>query len=247
MKTHCLIIVFACLCPVLYSADQSDKPIFRAILDMGEVKTFSLSDDSGQQNAWVKPGDTFMGWEITRYDRETRQLSVTQGDTTAQLSIVAQSAETGAEPGTLAEAAEVFRLMQFDEMMQSTMDAQRKATKDMMRQQMAQSGAAIDEELLDIQASAVDDAFELVDWPKMKESMIQVYADNFSSNELQAFASFYSTPAGKAMINKHPVIQLQTMEVMMPEMMKMGPEIQKRMMERLQAYEDKKAAEAAGN
>lgn len=243
MKTT--ITAFLALILGLGTLKAEEIVLFRAILDMGDTKSFSLSEPSGAGSEWVEIGDYYNGWTVVSYDPETKTITLEQEGQTLDIPLATASGGTADDDGpAIAEATEVFRLMQFDEMIDTTMDQQRKAIIDMQRQMMEQSGQPVDEELLEIQASAINEVFDRIDWDGIKQDMINIYAETFSKDELNAFSDFYSTPAGKSLVEKQPEVQRRSMETMMPRMMAIGPEIQQSMQEKMQAYQAKKQAEA---
>ena len=238
------LLLFVSLVQVLALAHVNaaeDTVVFRAILDMGDSPRFSLCDQGGANSRWVQTGDVFLGWELTSYDPETKTLTLTKDGQTQPLSL---SGDTSGAPtkGTYADAEAVFEAMQFDELLQSMLDQQEKAMADMQRKIMEQQagGQPIDEELLAIQQEAVAEVFDSIDWKAMKDGMIGIYADTFTKDELNGMTAFYSTPAGRAMIEKQPEVQQRTMEVMMPQMMELMPKIQESTKQKLNAYYAKK-------
>lgn len=59
-------------------------------------------------------------------------------------------------------------------------------------------------------------------WPKMRALYVSIYQDALSQEEVDGMIAFYETPAGKAMIEKLPVVMNRTMvrvQAMMPTMM----------------------------
>lgn len=45
-----------------------------------------------------------------------------------------------------------------------------------------------------------------LDWAPFKESIVNIYADNFSEAELKAIVAFYNSPAGKKIIKQNDII-----------------------------------------
>ena len=65
---------------------------------------------------------------------------------------------------------------------------------------------------------------EILDWNALQSMYIRVYRASFTQDELDGIVAFYKTPAGRAMINKMPVV----MQNVMGEMKNMiGPMQQK--------------------
>lgn len=53
---------------------------------------------------------------------------------------------------------------------------------------------------------------EEMSWAKLKPTMIQLYAETFSQEEVDAIAAFYRTPAGQALVKKTPALTVKSME-----------------------------------
>lgn len=139
----------------------------------------------------------------------------------------------------LAEAQYMMSLMNFEKMMDDTMDGQMEAMTHMMSQQMQQMGLAIDQELIDFQSAAVARMFDGIDWKPIEEGMAQAYSEVFTKEELEGMSSFYTSPAGQASLKKMPEIQAKTMEVMMPAIMEGSKVLQQEMIQFMQERQSK--------
>jgi len=60
--------------------------------------------------------------------------------------------------------------------------------------------------------SAVVD--EMLDWNGLQSMYVRIYRASFTQDELDGILAFYKTPAGKAMINKMPVVMQNVMAEM---------------------------------
>jgi uncharacterized protein len=69
-------------------------------------------------------------------------------------------------------------------------------------------------------------------WDKMKPAYLKLYGDTFSEDEIDGIVTFYKSPAGKAMIEKMPVLMQKSMALGQQLMGDVMPEI-KRMTEEL--------------
>ena len=59
-------------------------------------------------------------------------------------------------------------------------------------------------------------------WPKLRALYLSIYQETLSQEEIDGMIAFYETPAGKAMIEKLPIVMSRTMtrvQAMMPPMM----------------------------
>lgn len=60
-------------------------------------------------------------------------------------------------------------------------------------------------------------------YAKLKDVYLQAYRDTFSQDEVNAIIAFYNTPAGKAMVEKTPLVMQKASTLMQA---RMGPIIQ---------------------
>jgi hypothetical protein len=63
-------------------------------------------------------------------------------------------------------------------------------------------------------------------WQAIKDDYIGLYTDAFTEQELHQLIQFYSTPLGRKVIEKMPVLMEQSMQLGQKKMMKITPEIQ---------------------
>ena len=63
-------------------------------------------------------------------------------------------------------------------------------------------------------------------WDKMKPDMINLYKQNFTSEEIQAITDFYNSPAGRSFTQKMPVIAQESMMIGQQMAMQAMPAIQ---------------------
>jgi hypothetical protein len=248
----CSLLALALLAlPGLRAADTAasgdSEIVFRAILDMGDERSFSLSAPSGENSRWVAPGGAYAGWTVGEYDPDTKTLTLDQDGQLLQLRL-ATAADTGGDSDSAAaraEAEKIFQRMNFEKMMREVMDRQKDSMLKMQRQMMERSGQPVDERLLEIQASAFDEMNNLLDWNAMGEDMIGIYAETFTTSELKGINDFYATPSGRAMLEKTPALQQRTMEVLMPRIMAVQPALQAKTAQLMKEYQAEKAAAAA--
>lgn len=216
---------------------QDDHGILlRGILKLGDSQAFSISTKAGTESQWLKIGQSFKGYSIQAFDEETEMLTLRKGDETFEISMT--GAELSGESGTLeerlTEAQKIMQMMNFEKMINDTMEGQMKGIADMMRQQMKQMGQDVDEELIEFQSKAMQSMFKGIDWKPIEEGMAEAYAEVFTQEELEGMASFYTSPAGQASLEKMPEIQAKSMQVMMPAIMQASQKMQKEMMEFMQ-------------
>lgn len=221
----------------------------RTVLIDGQSELFSIADSTGA-GRWATLGDNIDGWRLSAYDDTRKTLTLVRGDEKLELSLAsAQITDDRAStrPATLAEADALLQKMRFEEMIGETLEAQQAAmAKNMGRMLGTGLGEQERADLVEFQRKVMKALFDEMDLPGMRKELAQVYADTFSQSELNAMSDFYSTPAGRAMIDKQPVLQQRMTELMMPRMMRAMPKIQE--MARTHAEEQtarKQSAEAA--
>ena len=62
-----------------------------------------------------------------------------------------------------------------------------------------------------------------IDWNTL---FAEIYAENFSDQEIQELINFYKSPIGQKMLERQPAIMKSTMTKMQTEMVKIMPELQ---------------------
>jgi hypothetical protein len=207
------------------------EPVLRGVLVTGTDKLFSLSVP-GSQPAWVEVGKTFEGWKVAEYREATRSLVLTRDGIERVLPLadsVIGASELANTMATLEDAESLLTQMRFEEMMTKMLEQQ----KDGMLKMMAQSakgaggkGGPSSADLEAFQRKTMDVMFEAMDLPGMKKDVAKIYAETFTKEELRAQADFYTTPGGKAMLDKQPQMQQKMMAVMGPRMMAAMPKVQ---------------------
>ena len=64
-------------------------------------------------------------------------------------------------------------------------------------------------------------------YEKFKPMFIQIYTEVFSEEEIDGIIGFYKSPAGKAMIEKSPLLMQRVMPMMQKVTADLQPDIQK--------------------
>ena len=82
--------------------------------------------------------------------------------------------------------------------------------------------ASMQEEIMDIMA-------EELEWDKLKEDYISIYADVFTKEELEGIIAFYKTPVGQKFVEKQPELMQRSMRITQKQMTTIMPKIQKAM------------------
>lgn len=86
---------------------------------------------------------------------------------------------------------------------------------------------------------------EEMSWPTLEPMMIQVYRDTFSSHEVAAMVAFYSSPDGRSIATKLPLVTQKSMQMMQERMRGLVPRIGQ--LERDTAQQLKQAADSGGS
>ncbi|MEO0794033.1 MAG: DUF2059 domain-containing protein [Verrucomicrobiota bacterium] len=223
----------------------TDEIVLRGVLDMGDVQTFSLTSPGGQSSNWVKVGDQFNGFEVLKYNEDTKLLTVSKDGQEFLVSLagITQSDADLTQDEARAEAYDMIMKTRFKETIAKMMDAQEEAMAEAIAHQMAQQGVD-DPEFLAFQKQAITEMFDDINWGAMETKMIDIYANVFTPDELRGMNEFYSTPAGIASIDKSPELQKEMMTIMMPEMMQASMKMQGK----IENYvKERRAAEAQAN
>ncbi|HXY98108.1 MAG TPA: DUF2059 domain-containing protein [Steroidobacteraceae bacterium] len=84
---------------------------------------------------------------------------------------------------------------------------------------------------------------EQLNWSAMEPTMISVYRDTFTPQEVAAMTSFYASPAGKAIASKLPQVTQRTMQLMQERMRDLIPRVGQ--LERDAAQQLKQAADSS--
>jgi hypothetical protein len=63
-------------------------------------------------------------------------------------------------------------------------------------------------------------------WENMRPQYVKLYSDTFTDEEIDGLAAFYESPAGKAMLEKMPVLMAKSMSIAQDVMKEIMPQIQ---------------------
>jgi hypothetical protein len=250
MKTlRRLLVLFPLLASLALAAD--DLPLFRGIISAGKDSKFGLTSAVGGPTAWVSVGDTFEGWTIADYHASAQSLVLKNGtkEVTVALAGSGGDQDAAAVKATLAQANDVLKKMDFDQMMAKMLDQQKKQSADMIKQMMGQMlpGTTSPEDMAAIQQfqqQMMDQMMSALNPAEMHDDIAKAYADTFTSEELDGLSAFYSTPTGQALSDKTPELQTRIQQVMMPRIMSVMPAIQQSAQTFGQQMAAKKAAAA---
>ena len=142
----------------------------------------------------------------------------------------------GSEESHRAAIEEMLRLSKVDEMMEPMFDQ----IEGMLKNQFMQMG--VTEEQLPILEKYQKELFNLMKeemaWSKMRDDFVDIYARVYTEEEILEINKFYSSPAGRKMIEKMPLLMQETMTITQKNMQSLLPKVQeitKKMAEEVRA------------
>jgi hypothetical protein len=127
-----------------------------------------------------------------------------------------------------AKIEELIRITKLDQLM-GQMSQQMTAR---MKQTAAQQSAR--HAFTPEQQKAVDDYIaqiekitqSAVSWDKVKPTIVQVYSETYTDQELDGILAFYHSPSGQALVAKSPQLMTRTMQLVQSQMGEVQPQIQ---------------------
>ncbi len=137
------------------------------------------------------------------------------------------------EPATEASVEELLVVMKTEK----TQADQLENMNNMIRQGMAQ--AFKDQPLSPKQRQMMEDGgsamfkitIEAASWERTKPIFVKSYQENFSQDEVVAIIDFCRTPAGRALIDKQPLVHQAILKALMPTMAGTNEKLRVYMME----------------
>jgi len=248
MKTTLLSGLFV-LSLSLQAADV--LPIFNATLTTGKEHRFVLVSPEGKASSFLMLGQSFAGYTLKSYDPKTGVLEVERDGKVSPLTIVADAAVKNAPAqaarGTVEDATAVLNAMNFEQMMDRTMEGAKRQQQAAMARMMSQmAGNANREDVTEFQKKVMNELMSGISGAEMKNDVAKVYSEIFSKDELQALSAFYSSPLGQSFAEKQPLVVEKMNELMMPRIMAMMPKVQQMGKEFAAAQKAKREAAAGG-
>jgi hypothetical protein len=203
-------------------APASDAPPeLRGVLISGGDQRFALTLPGGARTAWAGIGESFEGWKLASYNQANETLVVKKDGQEVSIKLASSKVGAADNKATIADAEEVFRKMNFDEMLGKIMDQQKKAQLNMIRQMFARNAPkdGSQDDRMALQSKIMDAIFAELKPESMRADIAKAYSDVFTKDELAGLADFYGTPAGQALTAKQPELQQKMMEIMQPRIM----------------------------
>jgi hypothetical protein len=248
MKLRILLLALACSV-ALRAADS--LPLFNATLTVGKEHRFVLVTPGGKASTFLAIGETFEGFKLKSYDAKSGVLEVERDGKVSKLTIVADAAvanvaaSANATRATLDDANAVLGAMNFEQMLDRTMEGVKRQQASMMEKMVKQMGGNADQkDAIEFQKKLMAEMFSGISGAEMKADVAKLYSEVFTKEELQGLASFYASPLGQGFSEKQPLVAEKMNELMMPRIMAMMPKVQQ--MGREFAAQQKAKREAAG-
>jgi hypothetical protein len=162
------------------------------------------------------------------------------------LLLPAVRAETGASEASVRELIEVTQSARMVDTMFAQMDA-------MMEQSLAQAvaGKQLNPEQEKISAEMRARMFALLkeemSWESLEPGFIDIYRRSFSQDEIDGMLEFYKSDAGKAVIEKMPLVMQESMKITQSRLGTLMPRIQELTRESTRQLMEAKTAAAAAD
>jgi hypothetical protein len=144
--------------------------------------------------------------------------------------MLAMSPLCGAQTGDSAKEAKVhamFEAMHMSKMMDTMMGAVMQMVHQMGESApgMDKANAAQKKILVEFEDKSMKLATDSLSWKALEPDYVKIYAATFSSDEIDAIAQFYSSPAGQAMLDKTPELTSASMKVVQEKMALLQPQL----------------------
>jgi hypothetical protein len=129
------------------------------------------------------------------------------------------------EASKKAKIEEMLQLTHYDQMMQQMLEQMKNMQLEQLKKADMPAEARAQSE--EIQQKTMTLVADRMSYEKFKPAFIQIYAEVFSEEEIDGIVSFYKSPAGKAMLEKSPLLMQRVMPMMQKAIGDMQPDIQK--------------------
>ena len=247
MKAFVALVAFA-LASVASAGAAEKLPVFNAILTVGKEHRFVLvSQPGGKPSTFLQLGDKFDGYVLKGFDAKSGVLEIERDGKVSKLTLVADAAVTSAPattPATIADASAMLTAMNFEKMMDQTMEGVKRQQASAMQKMVTQmAGNADREAVVEFQKKVVEVMMSGISGAEIQADVARLYSEIFSREELQALSAFYSSPVGQSFAEKQPIVTERMNELMMPRIMANMPKVQQ--MGREFAAQQKAKKEAA--
>lgn len=124
---------------------------------------------------------------------------------------------------------ELLALMNADKMVDQMFEQMQTMIRSQLSSMPAPAGKETQAKAMaaDIQTQMFDLIRKRMSWDRMKPEYMRMYAETFSEDEINGMVAFYRSPAGRATLEKLPLVMSKTMAIVQPMMKELTPEIQR--------------------
>ncbi len=131
----------------------------------------------------------------------------------------------GDETTKMQKIEELCKLSKVDQMQAQVIEQM----KGNMAQMFARTDVPADAKAVgqEMQAEMVKLVSDRLTWDKMKPDVVKLYDETVSEQEIDGILSFYRSPAGRAMLDKMPVLMSKSMQLVQKQIGELMPEIMK--------------------
>ena len=127
-----------------------------------------------------------------------------------------------------AKLEQLFDAMHMDRTLKQTMDAIEKSVAPMTEKMFGQDvPESMKKEVADLQKQMFDLIEEQMSWKAMEPVYIDIYARNFTEEQIDDLVAFYKTPTGQALIDKLPTITAEAVPATQDKIVSLQPQIQR--------------------
>jgi hypothetical protein len=133
------------------------------------------------------------------------------------------------EASKRAKVEELLTLEKMDSLMQQMADQALARNKDAVKNMLAgRPMTDIDKRILEENMNKMNAVVgEQLNWQKLKPAYIDLYAAEYSEEEIDGILAFYKSPVGQVMLAKDPELVTKTGEIVSARMQALGPQMQK--------------------
>lgn len=121
-------------------------------------------------------------------------------------------------------AEKLMDTMRISQTMTRSLDMMKKMQMDMMSKRLKGKDLQNMEEF---NRSMMELVSRELSWENLKVPFINIYAESFTTEELDAMIKFYESPIGKKLLDKQPELQQKAMQLVQSIMMRLMPEMEK--------------------
>jgi uncharacterized protein len=129
-------------------------------------------------------------------------------------------AQTAEEPASKDDVILLLRTMRSHDVMQRTMEALVKPMREMFREESMNEKGKLPPDFDAHMSKMMEEMVKGMPIDEMTQAMIPVYQKHFTSSDVAALNTFYSSPVGQKFLEETPAVTGESMQAMMPVMKK---------------------------